>query len=117
MINMVNNILNNQYPWEEINQIDVILIFKVKNPTHSKDFRPISICNALYNIIAKQFSIRISSILPSLIFDNQAIFFQVRFITYSAMIGLDVMHQIYTKKSYYNMALRLDMAKAFDRVD
>lgn len=47
---------------------------------------------------------------------NQAGIIKGRLVTDNAMIELDIMHHIHSKYNL-NLALRLDMAKAFDRVN
>lgn len=82
------------------------------------DFWPIrlSLCNVIYKIITKVISNRLSSILPSILFNNQAGFVMGWSITYNVMIGFDIMHHIYSKTNL-NMTFKLDMAKAFNKVN
>lgn len=54
--------------------------------------------------------------LHNIISPNQAGFVKGRSITDNAMMGLDIMHHIYSKYNM-NMALKFDMAKAFDKVN
>jgi len=39
--------------WEGLNSTFIALIPKVDKPSTCDDFRPISLCNCIYNIIAK----------------------------------------------------------------
>lgn len=96
--------------------IDFVLVPKVKNPLYPKDFRPISVCNSIYKIIPKALSNRISLAFPSFITKNQPSFVKGHPINNIAMLGTNIMHHIYSKKSTNNMALKLHMAEAFDRV-
>lgn len=47
------NFLNGGDTLERISQTFIVLISKVKNFESIMDFRPISLCNVLYKIIAK----------------------------------------------------------------
>lgn len=112
--NLIQNVLASAYPWEDINKTNIILPPKVKNCMYPTDYRSISPCNIVYKIIAKIFSNRISSVLPSLISHNQVDFVKHRLIIDSAMLGLDLIHHIYNKSFHVNMVLKLDVTKAFD---
>lgn len=44
----------------------IALISKVKDPKSVNDFRPISLCNVLYKVIAKVVANRLKCILPNI---------------------------------------------------
>ncbi|KAI4347887.1 hypothetical protein L6164_008663 [Bauhinia variegata] len=50
---IVLEFLNNNSPTDEINFTHIVLIPKVASPVNMTQFRPISLCNVVYNIIAK----------------------------------------------------------------
>lgn len=50
-----------------LNLTFITLIPKVANPTSVNDFRPISLCNVLYNIIARVLVNRLRAILESMV--------------------------------------------------
>lgn len=79
------------------------------------DFYPISLFNVIYMIIVKIYINRPSLVLPSIISTTLDGFVKGRSILDNAMIGLD-MHHIYRKTNLI-MALKLDMGKAFNRVN
>lgn len=83
------------------------------------DLRPISLCNIVYKIIFKVPANRLKQIIDSLISDRQSAFVPGRLITNNIMVAFEVMHYMKRKikgKDIW-MALKLDMSKAFDRVE
>ncbi|KAL0449146.1 UNVERIFIED_CONTAM: putative mitochondrial protein [Sesamum latifolium] len=95
----------------------IALIPKVKNPTQWRDYRPISLCNTTNKILTKLLNDRIKKILPDLIVPNQSGFVPSRQIHDNILLAQEVIHSISAHKSDWNVAFKLDMAKAYDRVD
>lgn len=114
---IIFQLIEGQIFWEEINIVDLVLIPKIKTSSYPKDFRPISLCNAIYKFVAKILSNRLSTILLSIISENQVAFVKDHLITNVVMVGLDFLYHIHAYKATNNMALKLDMAKAFDRIN
>ena len=59
---------------EETNKTQVMLILKVDKVEKFKDFRPISMVDCLYKIIAKILASRLKLVMPSLISESQLAF-------------------------------------------
>ena len=95
------------------------MIPKVNNPETVAQFRPISLCNVIYKILSKVIVNRLKPILKSIISETQSAFVADRLITDNILIAFESLHHMKTQCSGRTgfMALKLDMSKAYDRVE
>uniref|UniRef100_A0A2N9G5C3 CCHC-type domain-containing protein n=1 Tax=Fagus sylvatica TaxID=28930 RepID=A0A2N9G5C3_FAGSY len=102
-----------------INFTNIVLIPKVKNPESMSQFRPISLCNVLYKIIAKVLVNKMKVILPNIISDSQSAFIPGRLISDNVIMAFEVLHYLRNlgTGANFQMAAKLDMSKAYDRVE
>lgn len=104
---------------EGVNDTVIVLIPKEKNPENLKDFRPISLCNVIYKVVAKCLVNCLRPMLDALIFETQSAFIPGRMITDNAIIAFECFHKIQHSKRQHNThcAYEPNLAKAYDRVD
>ncbi|CAL1372026.1 unnamed protein product [Linum trigynum] len=95
------------------------LILKVDNVESIRQLRPISLCQFVYKIITKIMAERLATILPMLVTEGQNAFIRECQIVDNVLLGHELMHYLKIKsrgkKGY--MALKVDMEKAYDRVE
>ena len=99
-----------------LNSTFLALIPKKDKPRTFADFRPISLCNLLYKLIAKIIAGRLKPFLDLGISREQFVFLKDRQISEPIGIVQEVLHSIKTK-NLCAFILKLDLTKAFDRVD
>lgn len=115
----VLNVLRGGNIPEGWNDTTAVLIPKVSHPVKPKDLRPISLCNVLYKMISKVISNRLKVILPDIISPNQSAFVPGRIISDNILLAYELTHFLQRKRSGSAgyAALKLDMSKAYDRVE
>ena len=119
VISIVLNALNSGKVHESLNATFIALIPKVKNPKRIAEFRPISLCNVVYKLIAKVVVNRLKKILSHEIDDSQSAFLSGRLITDNVLVAFETLHylKIKTQGKLGFTTLKLDMSKAYDRVE
>ncbi|XP_021755418.1 uncharacterized protein LOC110720672 [Chenopodium quinoa] len=117
--NFVSSILHGRLSPESINNTNIALIPKVKDPKTMSEFRLISLCNVLHKIVLEAIVLRLKSILPGIVTENQSAFVPGCLIMDNALVTLELFHTMKnrSKGRKGTIALKLDMSKAYDRVE
>lgn len=100
----------------EINKGIIKLLPKEGDKTLVKNWRPISLLNVSYKILAKILALRLAHILPKFVNSSQTGFIKGRYILENLITAWEAMD--WGKCSHQNSALLLlDFEKAYDRVE
>lgn len=115
---MIDSFFRNGHLLKEFNHTYITLIPKVSIPSFMKDFHPICLCNFVYKIISKIVANRIKPFIDILIDPDQIAFIKGRKISDSIFLASKIMSFIHKAEKHKTnwCALKLDMAKAFDRL-
>jgi hypothetical protein len=102
-----------------MNDTSITLIPKVKHPQKISQYRPISLCSVLYKIGAKCIANRFRGFLGDIIGEEQSSFIPGHLITDNVLIAYESVHVMRRRKKGRNFscAVKLDMMKAYDRVE
>uniref|UniRef100_A0A803P3L4 Reverse transcriptase domain-containing protein n=1 Tax=Cannabis sativa TaxID=3483 RepID=A0A803P3L4_CANSA len=118
VISMVQSFFSEGFLDKQMNYTFICLIPKEENASTVDKFRPISLCNFAYKIISKILATRLRSVMNKLISPLQSAFIPGRWIVESSILTQELVHTIKAKKGKGGLlALKLDMHKAFDRIE
>ncbi|KAL0429071.1 UNVERIFIED_CONTAM: LINE-1 retrotransposable element O protein [Sesamum radiatum] len=119
VVTCILNFLNHRILPSGFNDTNIVLIPKCKNPTLLQQFRPISLCNVVYKIASKSIANRLKPWLDCVISPSQSAFVPGRLITDNVLLAFEINHFLNTrtKGGKHFMNLKLDISKAYDRVE
>ncbi|XP_059295565.1 uncharacterized protein LOC132048898 [Lycium ferocissimum] len=114
--NVVKVFFEGQTLPKSITHTILVLIPKKNNVETFTDMRPISLSNFINKLISRVVQNKLENVLPSLISTNQYGFVKGRCIIKNVLLTQKVVSDIRLKGKPANVVLKLDMAKAYDRV-
>lgn len=95
----------------------ITLIPKKQQPATYADFRPICLSNFISKVTTRILATRFSSVLHKVISPEQIGFLKGHDISKHVLMANDMVHLLERKVQGGNVMIKLDMAKAFDRVN
>ncbi|XP_074266081.1 uncharacterized protein LOC141588541 [Silene latifolia] len=117
-IPFIQNIFHSKTIPAAINLTSISLIPKIPSPQSITNFRPISLCNTTYKTVTKILVNRLKPFMHSLISPNQGSSIPGRGTDANFIIASEILHSMHTSKSKLGwFALKLDLEKAFDRLE
>ncbi|KAL9662891.1 hypothetical protein QQ045_027726 [Rhodiola kirilowii] len=112
-------VLNDGIMPPRINDTLIVLLPKQKVAKRMEEFRPISLTTVISKTIAKAMANRLQVILPEVISIQQSAFIKGRLITDNFIIAHECAHFIKKARKSKQVfgSLKLDMSKAYDRIE
>uniref|UniRef100_A0A803PQY8 Reverse transcriptase domain-containing protein n=1 Tax=Cannabis sativa TaxID=3483 RepID=A0A803PQY8_CANSA len=101
-----------------LNHTFICLIPKCENPDSVDKFQPIALCNFVYKVVTRIIAHRLRPLLDRLVSPLQSAFVPGRWIAESSLLTQELVHTIKSKKGKGGlMAIKIDMNKAYDRLE
>ena len=115
---LVSSFFHSRVMPQHINDTHIVLIPKKLVALVPVDYRPISLCNVVYKLISKSLANRLKPHLPDYINPSQQAFIEGRRISNNIIIAQEITHSFaLTSWKHYAFMLKIDLAKAFDRLE
>ena len=91
----------------------------MKNPILVFEYRPISLCNVLYKVFSKVLANRLKKFMLELITEHQSAFAKNKLISNNVLVAFETLHCMKNHNSRKTgfMVVKLDMSKAYDKVE
>ncbi|KAA3469876.1 reverse transcriptase [Gossypium australe] len=112
-------VLNGSKVLDSLYITNIVLILKIPHPLNLKNFSPISLCTVLYKLIVKMIANRFQWVLEGCIDSAQSAFVLGRLISDNILVAYEVLYSFKQKRlgKKGSMALKVDMSKAYYRVE
>ena len=102
-----------------LNHRYITLIPKVRSPEHVTEFCLIALCNILYKLISKVLANWLKKILLEIISESQSAFQSNKAISDNILVAFEILHHMKKRRKGKMgfMTMKLDMSKAYDRIE
>lgn len=106
------------YVPESMNCSLICLLSKLTHPETIAQFRPICLSNVIIKVITKIIANRLHPVMGDLIHKEQTGFIPGRHTTDNIVIAQECLHSLHRKKGKKGfMVVKIDLEKAYDRID
>ena len=117
IFNSVTTFFTNDKTLKEINHAFIAIIPKVPYPTQTNQYKPISLCPTIYNVISKILVNRLRPLLDKSMSLFQSAFIPGRSIHDNILLTHEIMHKYKNMKTKTAWtAIKLDIEKAYDKI-
>ena len=99
VLEVMLTVLNSGTIPANLNHTFLTLIPKMQSPRRVTDFRPISLSNVLFKLIAKVIANHLKPLLPNLISETQSAFMLERLITDNILITHETLYYLKSKRT------------------
>ncbi|XP_026409828.1 uncharacterized protein LOC113304923 [Papaver somniferum] len=118
LVKVIQNFFRSGFIYKRVNQTRLMIVPKVKIHSSPTDYLPIDLCNTSYKLISKLMARRMKVVLTKVISPLQSTYVSGRLITDNISLAHEIIHTLKRKKKGENyIALKLDMSKAFDKLE
>jgi hypothetical protein len=117
VINAVLEFFTTSWILPGFNSNIITLLPKIPNASSIDQYRPIAMANFKFKIISKVIADRLAQILPSIISQEQRGFIHDRNIKDCICIASEAANLLHNKSFGGNLALKIDISKAFDTLE
>ncbi|XP_041995763.1 uncharacterized protein LOC121745889 [Salvia splendens] len=116
VVEAIKQVFLGAYLPRSVTATNIVLFPKKASPETWADFRPISLCNVLNKVITKVLTASLAPFLPQVISPNQSGFMNGRLLHDNVLLAQEMFHELARRSPAPNVAIKIDMAKAYDRV-
>ena len=105
-----------EFPRSIITATSIVLLPKVQSLQDFTQYKPISLCNFINNVLSKILSERLAKVLPQIISPQQSGFVHGRQISNNFLLAQELLSDIKKPNRGGNVTIKLDIMKVYDRV-
>ncbi|KAK2416760.1 hypothetical protein QL285_039127 [Trifolium repens] len=117
LVNVVTEFFTTGFLLPNFNANTLILIPKISNADKIEHYMPIALANFKFKIISKVLADRLAQVMPSFISKEQRGYIHGRNIKDCLCLASEVANLLHTKVFRGNLALKIDVTKAFDTLE